>query len=260
MAECSAVIDLVRGVGRPVIVVQLLELPFRRIVAGALLVAGLVATGTAAAQTPDQLRSCRNLDSLFSFDQQISGCTAVIDAGRRSKLDLHFAFHSRGYAYYKKDNFEGAIADFSEAIRLDPEDAHALNGRCWMRTIVGRDLREALEDCNAALRLRPDDAATIDSRGFACLKLGQLNNAIAEYDAALALAPGQAESRYGRGAAKLQKGDKEGGNADIAAAKVLDPGIAEEFAKYGVRQNGAVVSITPAPTSRADCGRAIASR
>ncbi len=239
---------------------NVLALLFRCRFTGALLAAGLIAVGTAAAQTPDQLVRCRNFESFFSYDQQISACTAVIDAGKRSKLDLRFAFHSRGYAYYKKDNFEGAIADFSDAIRLDPEDAHALNGRCWMRTIIGRDLREALEDCNAALRLRPDDAATIDSRGFACLKLGQLNNAIAEYDAALALEPGQAESRYGRGAAKLQKGDKEGGSADIAAAKALDPKIAEEFAKYGVRLDGAIVSITPSPTSRADCARAVASR
>lgn len=228
--------------------------------AGVLLATCSVSVAIAAAQTADQLVRCRNYDNLLSYDQQISVCTAVIASGRRSRFNLLSAFHSRGYAYYKKDNYEAALVDFSEAIRLDPEDAHALNGRCWMRAIVGRDLREALDDCNESLRLRPNDPATMDSRGFACLRLGQLNHAIAEYDGALAIAPNQAESRYGRGAAKLQKGDRAGGNADIAAAKALDPGIAEEFAKYGVRLNGPVVSITPDPTTRADCARAVASR
>jgi tetratricopeptide (TPR) repeat protein len=81
--------------------------------------------------------------------------------------------------------------------------------------------RHHLEDCNESLRLRANDAPTLDSRGFTCLKLGQLNHAISDYDGALGLDPNQAESYYGRGVAKLKKDDRRGGNADIAAAKVI---------------------------------------
>jgi tetratricopeptide (TPR) repeat protein len=231
---------------------------FRYIIAGAILVVGLFPDGTAA-QTQQQIDWCVNSESLFSYDLQIGGCTAVIQSGQGSTLYLPLAFHSRAYAYYKKDEYQDAIADFSEAIRLDPTDAQALNGRCWMRAIVGRELRQALEDCNESLRLRANDAPTLDSRGFTCLKLGQLNHSISDYDGALGLDPTQAESYYGRGVAKLKKGDGHGGNADIAAAKVIQADIAEVFAKYGIRLDDGVVSNAPATsTSGADCARPVA--
>lgn len=231
---------------------------FRCILTGAFLVLGLFPIRTGSAQTQQQIDWCRNSASSFSYGLQISGCTAVIQSGR-SKVYLPWAFHSRGYAYYRTDNFEAAIADFSEAIRIDPADARALNARCWLRAIVGRDLPEALGDCNESLRLRPNDAQTLDSRGFTCLKLGQLNNAISDYDAALSLEPNQPESLFGRGVAKLMRGDRQGGSADVAAAKVLEPRITDEFAKYGIRLDGAGVSIAPATAAKGtDCARAVA--
>lgn len=149
----------------PVVVADPRKLVFRYIVAGAFSAFGVFPSEQAGAQTNQQVDWCRNSGNLYSRDLQISGCTAVIQSSRRSAQELPWAFINRAYAYYKKDEYQRAIADFSEAIRLDPADAHALNGRCWMRAIVGRELREALEDCNESLRLRADDAATLDSRG-----------------------------------------------------------------------------------------------
>lgn len=225
---------------------------------GAFLVLGVFPIRTGAAQTQQQIDWCRNRGLLFSYGLQISGCTGVIQSGR-SNLYMLWAFHSRGYAYYRTDKFDDAIADFSQVIRLDPLDASALNGRCWLRAIVGRDLQGALEDCDESLRLRANDAQTLDSRGFTCLKLGQFNHAIADYNAALALQPNQAESLFGRGAAKLKKGDTQAGSADIAEAKARDPGITQEFAKYGVKLDGTVVTIAPADSSGGrDCARVVA--
>jgi tetratricopeptide (TPR) repeat protein len=244
----------------PVVGADPRKLVFRYIVAGAFSAFGVFSCEQAGAQTKQQVDWCRNSGNLYSRDLQISGCTAVIQSSRRSAKKLPWAFINRAYAYYKKDEYQGAISDFSEAIRLDPADAHALNGRCWMCAIVGRELREALEDCNESLRLRADDAATLDSRGFTCLKLGQLNHAISDYDAALALDPTQAESYFGRGVAKLKKGDKKAGTTDIVAAKAIQADVAEEFAKYGVRLEDGTASFSSAiGITGADCARAVAS-
>jgi len=69
--------------------------------------------------------------------------------------------------------------------------------------------------------LRPNNADTLDSRGFAYLRLGAFDKAIADFDAALRLNPGLANSLYGRGVAKIKKGEQTSGNTDLVAAKAI---------------------------------------
>lgn len=144
------------------------------------------------------------------------------------------AYLVRGNAYGDKGDFEHAIADYSRAIAIEPANATAYNGRCWVGVIVGRELQQALGDCNESLRLRPKNADTLDSRGFAYYMLGRMDEAIADFDAALAINPKLASSLYGRGLAK-QKKNTPGGEADIAAAMAIKPDIAKQLAGYGIK-------------------------
>ena len=145
------------------------------------------------------------------------------------------ALQNRGHAYQAKQDYDRAIADYSEAIRIEPKFAYAFNDRCYVRAIAGRELQQALADCNEALRLIPNDIQTLDSRGFAYLRLGEFDKAITDYNAVLKFNPQQAGSLYGRGLAKQKKGDSAGGDADIMAAKAIRADIVEEFARYGVK-------------------------
>ena len=131
---------------------------------------------------------------------------------------LAWAWWLRGRASWAKGDHERAIADFNEAICLDPKDRRAYQARCFVRAIIDQP-QQGLSDCNEALRLKPDDAATLTKRGFVHLKLAQHDLAIADFDAALRLEPRQVDLLYLRGLAKLRKGDSEGGRADAAAAK-----------------------------------------
>jgi tetratricopeptide (TPR) repeat protein len=165
----------------------------------------------------------------------------------------------RAAGYFTKGDYDLAIADYNEAIRLDPKNFGYWNARCWTRAVAARDLQQALADCTESLRLKPDDANTMDSHGFVYLRLNRLDDAIADYDAGLKINPRIAASLYGRGIAKLRKGDTAAGQADIAAAKAAKAEIAEEFAKYGVKPDVTVVAPAPsAPASppAADCARA----
>jgi tetratricopeptide (TPR) repeat protein len=186
-----------------------------------------------AAQTDQNARWCRGEDGA-SLEQTIGGCTAVIERRQDTPQEIALAFSLRGGAFYYKGDLARAIADYDQAIRLDPAFARAFNNRCWARAVVGR-VQEAVADCDESLRLKPDVANTLENRGFAYLKMGQYERAIADYEAGLRLnPPNQADFLYGRGLAKLKKGDASG-NADVAAAKALHANIAEEFASYGVR-------------------------
>jgi Caspase domain/Tetratricopeptide repeat len=136
-----------------------------------------------------------------------------------------------GVSHAKDGEYQLAIKDFDEAIRLDPQHAEALNNRCWVRAVIGQ-LQDAMNDCNEALRL--GNRYALDSRGLVELKLGLFKNAISDYDAALVLDSKQASSLYGRGIAKLRSGN-DSGNGDISAAKLIKPTIADEFAGYGIK-------------------------
>ena len=130
-----------------------------------------------------------------------------------------------------------AIAQYSLWIATHPQDGHlaaALNGRCWSRTLTGRDLDKALADCNAAVKIYPKSPVMLDSRGLVRLRLGDFDKAIADYDASLNLRPKSAWSLYGRGLAELRKGVKAQGDADLAAATALQPGVADRAKKYGI--------------------------
>jgi tetratricopeptide (TPR) repeat protein len=142
------------------------------------------------------------------------------------------AFDSRGRAYGDAGEYDRAIQDFDQAIRLDRNNAPAFGNRCLVRATVNR-LQEAVADCNEALRLRPGgDALRI--RGLVYLKLKKLDLALTDYDSALQANPKSAFSLYGRGIAKRLNGDEPGAIADIAAAEQITPDIAADFGRYGV--------------------------
>src|SRR5215468_3409278 len=227
---------------------------------------GLLAGAPALAQTPNERAWCEGEDAV-SVDQRIDGCSAVIKAARDRSEKLAEAFNNRGIgyrfkgdydraiqdynqaiklkpsaeAYFNRGNaqlgkshYDRAIDDYNQAIKLKPDFAAAFDNRCWARTVVGI-LKPALADCNEALRLRPNNAATLESRGFIFLKMSHFDAAVSDFDAVLRNNPKLAFALYGRGLARL-KNDDASGEADSAAAKALQADIAEEFARYGMQE------------------------
>lgn len=239
---------------------------FRAFVSAAVLVA---ATTTAHAQSYDQQRAyCENQGQGYSADLRIDGCTALIQSGRENTAWLAFAFNSRGNAYAFLGDYARAIADFDQAIRLDPQNARAyfsrslahiylgdyaraiadydqliritpqnagfFGARCEIRGRWGQQLDQALADCETSLRIRPNDQDTLGSRALIRLRRGEFQAAFTDYDAAVRNG-GSERSLYGRGIARLRLGLTAEGQADIAAAIASDAGVAAEYAGYGIR-------------------------
>jgi tetratricopeptide (TPR) repeat protein len=172
---------------------------------------------------------------LNAIDIQAADRAATPQADSRATI-------GEGYAVLveqggKTNLYDRAIAQYDLWLKYHPDDHRvpdALNGRCYLRAVAGRDLDQALADCNRSLRLRPKAAATLDSRGLVQLRRGALAEAIADYDAALAIQPKIAISLYARGVAKQRKGDSTGGDADIAAAVAIKPEVAKTFSDFGI--------------------------
>src|SRR5262249_51849600 len=63
----------------------------------------------------------------FGYDQAddrtIAGCTHIIESGSATQTDLKAAYVNRGVSYKNKGDFDRAIADYNQAIALDPRDS-----------------------------------------------------------------------------------------------------------------------------------------
>src|SRR2546429_9233328 len=100
---------------------------FWQTIAGTAFTAGLLVMAPALAQAQQQVDWCTG--SGATLEQQVSGCTALIESGNYTGKNLAIVFYDRGIAYYAKKDYESAIADYTAAIRLDPNYALAFNNR-----------------------------------------------------------------------------------------------------------------------------------
>jgi tetratricopeptide (TPR) repeat protein len=124
-----------------------------------------------------------------------------------------------------------AVADFDEAIRLQPDRAEYFVGRAHASSQLG-DLVGAITDLSEAIRLKPSAARLFERRGDVRQRHGELEEAIADFDKAVRLDPELGDAFIGRGCVRWETGDLAGAIADFGEAINLDP---EELHALGYR-------------------------
>ena len=122
------------------------------------------------------------------WDEAIAVLSQAIAAGGLSSADLATAHTNRGYAYFGKSQADKAIADYTAAIRLAPNDADAHSLRGWAHFTEGK-MKQAIADSTAAIRVDPNSAFTFRNRGRAQLYAGQVRPAADDFAAAVKFAP-----------------------------------------------------------------------
>jgi TonB family protein len=96
----------------------------------------------------------------------------------------HHMYYNRGLMYVDKKDYDRAIVNFTEAIRLDSNYAKAYNNRGYTYAQKG-EYDMAIADCNEAIRLNPNSAYAYDSRGFAYMGKKEYEKAIEDFETAL---------------------------------------------------------------------------
>ncbi|MHC6204305.1 tetratricopeptide repeat protein [Breznakiellaceae bacterium SP9] len=191
---------------------------------------------------------------VFSVSENFSSVGTTTIQGRnateeqRSKYDLAIAdftqairldpssvntYYERGNAYCGKGDYDRAIADHTQAIRLDPNYASAFNSRGLVYADKG-DYDRAIADYNQAIRLGPNYESAYANRGNAYFSKGDYDRAIADYTQAIRLDPNLATAFGNRGVAYRNKGDYDRAIADYNQAIKLDPNDVSAFYNRGL--------------------------
>lgn len=104
---------------------------------------------------------------------------------------------------YLKD-YQGAAADYGEAVKLDPKFQAAHFGRADAFVKAGNPAK-ARESFDLAVQMLPDDALVYNNRGTFNVQHGRTDAAIADFSQALELNPNFYMAALNRGFARTQK-------------------------------------------------------
>ncbi len=144
-------------------------------------------------------------------------------------------FYDRGLDWLKKMDYDKAIADFDEALRLDPSyvEAYFDRGNAWYKK---QDYDKAIADFSEAFRLDPNkvfrdkagnvrcgEFCALSNRGFAWLAKQDYDKAIADFSEAIRLDPDNPEFYDSRGYVWRQDKKYDKALGDFDQALRLDP-------------------------------------
>jgi len=135
-----------------------------------------------------------------------------LPAGDRPKI-----YFNRGVSYLNSGENDYAVADFTEAIRLDRDlvQAFAYRGSAYINS---NQVDKAIADLDAAVALDPNYMAARYFRGIAYLLQDQPDRAMREFDEAIRLEPEDANAYHKRGLTHAIMGDFKSALSDYDAA------------------------------------------
>jgi tetratricopeptide (TPR) repeat protein len=159
---------------------------------------------------------------------------AIADASQAIRLDPRFAYayNTRGLNYYEKKDYDHAIADYDRAIALDPKNKFTYNNRGNAHDARG-DTDRAIADYDQAIALDPKYEVAYNNRGLSYYKKKNYDHAIADFSKAIALDPKYVRAYDNRGDAYRARGDLDRAIADYGHAIALDPTYVEAYKDRG---------------------------
>lgn len=159
---------------------------------------------------------------------------AIADATEAIRLDPKYAraYRTRGSLFVDQRDYAKAIRDGDEAIRLDSKDAAAyvMRGNAYFYL---NDAARAARDFADALRLNPKNADAILGRGDLALDRLDFTSALRDYDEVIRLDPNDSTAFVHRGALYRQSRDIARAVRDFDEAIRLDPTDATAFNNRG---------------------------
>jgi tetratricopeptide (TPR) repeat protein/S1-C subfamily serine protease len=159
---------------------------------------------------------------------------AIDDFNQAIKINpnLAQAYYNRGNVRYDLGDKPGAIDDYTLAIKINPNLAQAYYNRGIVRYELG-DKPGAIDDYTLAIKINPNYAQAYNNRGFVRDELGDKPGAIDDYTLAIKINPNYALAYNNRGFVRDELGDKPGAIDDYTLAIKINPNYAQAYYNRG---------------------------
>lgn len=183
----------------------------------------------------DTLAAMSDLDYAITLDKNLSEAYAVRGVlrverdedyeGALTDLDEAIKLSPRRVPYYINralvryfsDDLRGAMSDYDYVLILDPNNVMTYYNRGLLRAQVG-DRNRAVDDFTQVIEREPHNYMAVYNRAVLYDMLGSYNEAIADYDVVLEVYPEFIDGLYARSEARRKNGDIRGGEKDFMAA------------------------------------------
>ncbi len=154
--------------------------------------------------------------------QAVAIVDSEIKSGKLSGEDLGRAYRRRGSANYDMARYAEALADYTAAIKADPESPRAHLGRVDVY-LQSRRYDLAMPDLEAALKIKPDEPVTHYELGLVLGYQGKFAESLAAYQMALTLSPKYWMAYWARGNVYFVTGDYARAIADYEQCLSFNP-------------------------------------
>ncbi len=142
------------------------------------------------------------------------------------------AYYKRANVHYDLGKYQQAIQDYTQAIQADSNNSKAYYNRGLAYSDIA-DIRSAIQDFAQVIQLNPNDADAYRQRALSYYQLKDYKTAIEDYTQSIRLNPNDATSYTNRGLARSAAGDKQGAMSDFTQAIELEPKKASIYYSRG---------------------------
>ncbi len=175
----------------------------------------------------------RGLSTRFGQHLEASA-TADFERGKEllARPQTPIEYVMLGTAKAQLGDSDGAIADYTTAIALNPRLVVAYNNRGNLRQYLG-DMDGAIADFSTVLAIDARSPIAYNNRAIVYSQLAKYDEAIADYSYALALQPNFTSVYNNRANAYCQMGDYAAAVADYSKSIEFDPNFAVAYSNRG---------------------------
>ena len=176
------------------------------------------------------------LQKLGRFDDAAADQQTIVWIGRVTELTQNLnrdkqdtaRWIARGDCLADGERFDAAISDYTNALKLEPDNVDALNARAGVYAATG-ELKKAMDDCEVSIMKEPTFEA-LSIRGDAWLAMDNLDQAIQDFEAAQRLDESVADAYRRRAKYHSSRGNKDAAEEDLRAAQRVEDALAGRLA------------------------------